>query len=497
MEFIKKIGYDICVSEENFQSPLPPRRVDTPETPTLVSAPVQESVDKTTISQQIQKQKENYFKKYLKWIVAGGIILLLILLFGFLRKNNKLPMTGKVELNYWGIWEESGVMEGVIADFEAKNPNIKINYKKNSQENYKARLQNKLSKTEVEGETDIPDIFRIHQSWIPMFNNDLAIVPTETATKIGLDTDFYKTYRSLKIGANYKAIPLMYDGLALFYNKNLIEAAGVGAPTTWNDLRIAAEKVAKKEEYGGKITIAGVALGSVDNVDHWSDIVGLMLKQGGVNPLNSTDDEKIKSVLVYYSLYRTQYNLWDDTWPASTIAFANGNLGFYFAPSWRTFNLKEINANLAYEIVPVPQLEVEDGTKTNVNWSSYWVEGVNANSKYQKEAFKFLEYLSSVEGLQKMFTLGSQIRDFGPISPRKSMSDSMISNVKIKPFVSAADTGENWYLSSRTFDGGLNDEMIKYFGDAINSIVNENKSATDVVPTLRSGINQLKQRYSL
>jgi multiple sugar transport system substrate-binding protein len=289
----------------------------------------------------------------------------------------------------------------------------------------------------------------------------------------------------------------MYDGLALFYNKNLIEAAGVGAPTTWNDLRIAAEKVAKKEEYGGKITIAGVALGSVDNVDHWSDIVGLMLKQGGVNPLNSTDDEKIKSVLVYYSLYRTQYNLWDDTWPASTIAFANGNLGFYFAPSWRTFNLKEINANLAYEIVPVPQLEVEDGTKTNVNWSSYWVEGVNANSKYQKEAFKFLEYLSSVEGLQKMFTLGSQIRDFGPISPRKSMSDSMISNVKIKPFVSAADTGENWYLSSRTFDGGLNDEMIKYFGDAINSIVNENKSATDVVPTLRSGINQLKQRYSL
>ncbi len=499
MEFIKKIGYDICVSEENLQSPLPPRRIDAPEVPEapMVSAPVAETVDKTTISQQIQKQKENFFKKNLVFIIVGAAVLLIVLLVMALRSRMSLPNAGKVELNYWGIWEESGVMEGVIADFEAKNPNIKINYKKNNEENYKARLQNKLSNSNEESDTDIPDIFRIHQSWIPMFNNDLAMVPTETANKIGLETDFYETFKALKSGANYKAIPLMYDGLALFYNKSLIEAAGIGAPKTWNDLRIAAEKVVKKEEFGGKIITAGVALGSVNNVDHWSDVVGLMLKQGGVNPLKNSDDEKLKSVLLYYSLYRTQYGLWDETWPASTIAFANGNLGFYFAPSWRVFNLKDINANLSYEIVPVPQLEIETGQVTDINWSSYWVEGVNAKSKHQKEAFKFLEYLASVEGLQKMFTLGSQIRDFGQISPRKSMNSAMVSNPKIRPFVGAAETGENWYLSSRTFDGGLNDEMIKYFGDAINSIVNENKNANDVVPILRSGINQLKQRYSL
>ena len=463
-----------------------------------VSTPLEAPIDKTTINQQIRRQKEGFLKKYFKLII-GVIIVLVIGLILMMSKNNfKAPTLGKVELNYWGLWEEAGVMEGVIADFEAKYPNIKVNYKKNSEENYKSRLQNKLSKPASETETDVPDVFRIHVSWLPMFQNMLANVPTETATKMGLDTDFYAVYqKTLKAGANYKAIPLMYDGLALFYNKNLIEAAGVGAPKTWNDLRVAAEKITKRDELTNKITIAGAALGGVNNVDNWSDIVGLMLKQGGVDPLLSAYDEKLKSVMLYYSLYRTKYNLWDETLPPSTIAFANGTLGFYFGPAWRAFNLKDLNANLAYEIVPVPQLEIEGGELTNVNWASFWVEGVNIKSKYQKEAFKLLEFLATKEELQKSFTLGSQLRDFGQISPRKSMSEAMLSNAKIKPFVTTAETADNWYLSGRTFDNGLNDEMIKYFGDAINSMVIDNKDAEDVMPTLRSGIDQLKQRYSL
>ena len=259
------------MSLEDIQSPLPARRVEVQEPVAPPEVPVveAEAIDRTTISQQVQKQKENFFKKYLIWIIGFFVLILVVFLVVFLRKNMKPLAVNKVELNYWGLWEEGSVMEGVIADFEAKNPNIKVNYKKNSQENYKVRLQNKLAKTGVEGETDIPDIFRIHNTWLPVFKNELAIVPTDTATKIGLDTDFYDVYKkTLKAGSNYKAIPLMYDGLALFYNKNLIESAGIGAPKTWNDLRVAAEKITKRDEQTDKIVTAGAALGSVNNVDN-------------------------------------------------------------------------------------------------------------------------------------------------------------------------------------------------------------------------------------
>ena len=109
----------------------------------------------------------------------------------------------------------------------------------------------------------------------------------------------------------------------------------------------------------GKITVAGAALGLVDNVDHWSDILGLMMKQGGVDPLKSDADseKKLKDVLTYYSLFRTKYQVWDEALPSSTELFANGKLAFYFAPSWRVFNIEEMKIpEFKYDITTVPQL---------------------------------------------------------------------------------------------------------------------------------------------
>ena len=62
MEFIKKIGYDICVSEENLQSPLPPRRIDAPKTRApMVSAPVAETLINDNKPANTNK-KENFSK---------------------------------------------------------------------------------------------------------------------------------------------------------------------------------------------------------------------------------------------------------------------------------------------------------------------------------------------------------------------------------------------------------------------------------------------------
>jgi len=38
---------------------------------------------------------------------------------------------------------------------------------------------------------------------------------------------------------------------------------------------------------------------------------------------------------------------------------------------------------------------------TNIHWATYWAEAVNSQSKHQKEAWKFLEFLASKESLEK------------------------------------------------------------------------------------------------
>lgn len=412
-----------------------------------------------------------------------------------------------VTLNYWGLWEDRSLLEGVIADFEAKNPNIKINYKTQQKNDYRSRLSGRLSKDPSVDE--VPDIFRLHSSWLPMYSDSLAPVPDTTAKSIGLDSDYYTVYKNdLKVNSRYLAIPLMYDGLSLFYNRDLIEKSQSPLPKTWWDLQTISSNLTVLDN-NGRLKVAGVAMGLTDNVDHWNDIVGIILKQNGADFTkdDSKNNESVQGVISYYADFATKYKTWDESMPPSTQAFAEGKLAFYFAPSWRVFNIEELNPSLNFAITTIPQLPIlsspggsassSDIEMTNIHWASYWVEGVNSKSSHQKEAWIFLEYLSSREVLEKMFTTASQTRSFGEIYPRISMATSLSSNPKIKPFISVANNAESGYLSSRTFDAGLNSELSQYFADAINSIALKNADPATTMTDLRSGINQVIQKYKL
>jgi multiple sugar transport system substrate-binding protein len=293
----------------------------------------------------------------------------------------------------------------------------------------------------------------------------------------------------------------------MFYNSDLLNKAGVEVPKDWWSFKKAAVKITQKDDKN-KIKIAGAAIGLTDNVDHWSDIVGLMMKQNGVDTknINSVESKtKLKDVFSFYTLFKTSDKVWDESLPNSTIFFASGNLGFYFGPSWRIFDIQSLNPNLKFETASMPQLptnltnaEISSGTElTNIHWSSYWTEGVNIKSENQQEAWKFIEYLSSPEVLENMYKAASQIRSFGLIYPRKSMVAKINSNSKLKPFVETANNASNWYLSSNTFDEGLNTSMQKYFSDAINGILINNNDSEEMTDTVISGILQLQQRYKL
>jgi len=487
------------MANTDFVSPLPPRQV----APEIEEKPVE------TIPTEPELREEQPKKTLPKLLLLIPVILVLGVILVMVMKNfaGKTIKNGQVVLNYWGLWEDSSIMDGVIADFEKQNPGIKINYTKNQKTNYRSRLQGRLVKDAATEE--VPDVFRIHSSWLPMFKTDLAKVPADVAKSIGLETDFYDVYkRDLKVGGNYMAVPLMYDGLALFYNKDLMEAIAAKPPRTWWDLKATAEKLTVKSDTG-VIKVAGAALGMADNVDHWSDIIGLLMRQMGVDiwKRDSANTKKLEEVITFYTNFKTSYGVWDESFPDSTTLFASGKLGFYFAPSWRVFNIEEMNPNLRYEIVAVPQLptsenvaagqELPEESLTNSQWASYWAEGVNPRSKKQAEAWKFLEFLASKEALQKMYTTAGQIRAFGEIYPRKSMAEMINGEAKIKPFLAAANLATSGVMASRTFDDGINDELAAYFKDAINSVLFGNSTPTKAVETLEAGIDQIANKYKI
>lgn len=448
-------------------------------------------------------------KSIIPKIVIGLVVLAILAGIGLLAKNFlfKSENTSNVQgakkvITYWGLWEPDAVMNGLIEQYEKDNPGVDIQYINSSKQDYYARLQNSFSRNP-------PDIFRIHNTWVPVMKSKLAPVPQDTVEKLGLNTNYFSVVpRTLSSGNQFYAIPLMIDNLALFYNKELLAATGETPPRTWWGMQDLAKNIKVTDEKGN-LKIASVPLGTTNNIDHWSDILGLMMVQNGVNlEQPTTDPELIQDVLEFYSLFYVRDKVWDATFPNSTLAFATNKTIFYFGPSWRIFNIVDINPNLDFAVTSVPKLpkdlkrndpeavERGEGELSERNWASYWAEGVSAQSKNQKEAWKFLEFLSQKENLQQLYQAASQIRAFGEIYPVKDLASSLSSNPKLSPFISQADTSYSWYLCSATHDNGPNDVMIQYFENAINSI-NNGSDPVQASQTLVSGIGQTMSRYGM
>src|SRR3989338_132964 len=150
------------------------------------------------------------------------IVLSLSIILGFLLWKfgsrislfNKPKPSGPVTLTYWGLWEDDNLIKPVIVAYQSQHPNIIINYERKSSVNYRTRAQTQIR------EGVGPDVFRIHNSWLPMFAADLASAPQDVFTLAEYKNMFYPVaVDSFVKGDQIYGAPVEIDGLALFYNE--------------------------------------------------------------------------------------------------------------------------------------------------------------------------------------------------------------------------------------------------------------------------------------
>lgn len=421
------------------------------------------------------------------------VVLILAIIFGFLFWKfspgisffNKPKPRGPITLTYWGLWEEDNLIKPVIGAYQKQNPNITVNYVKQSSVNYRTRVQ-----TQIKG-GEGPDIFRIHNSWLPMFQADLAPAPSDVFTLADYKNMFYPVAaESFTKGGQILAAPMEIDGLGLFYNEEMLNGVGGKPPKNWQEFIDLAAKMTVKDQSG--IKTSGAAMGSTGNIDHWPDIIGLLLLQQPGVDLTTFATPEFSEILRFYTGFVTnpKRKTWDVNLPSSTQMFESGRLGFYFAPSWRAHELRVANPNLKFKVAPVPQL-----SGRQVGWASFWGEAVSKNSKNATEAWKFVKYLTSVEAEKLAYKEASQVRLFGEPYSQTSLAPEIINDPIVGAYVAQGPIYKSWYLSSNTYDAGINDEMIKYFEDSINAALAGTDPQT-ASRTVDSGVKQVLDKYT-
>lgn len=419
---------------------------------------------------------------------AGIVLISLIILFILIRLVSGIfaKKPEKVDLTYWGLWEDPVLMKSIISDFERENPNITINYSKQDiKDHYRQKLTTRIQNGNG------PDIYRFHNSWLPQLSNYLTPLPLDVISKEDFKKNFYPTtITDLTKNGGIFGIPLEMDTLSLFINEDIFKAAGANPPTDWNQFGDLARSLTVKDT-SGKIKTSGAALGTFDNINHASDIISLLFVQNGVD-LSAFDKypQQEASALTFYSAFANgDGNVWDNSLDPSLLAFIKGNLAMYFGYSWDVLVIKAANPNLSFQVVEVPHL-----TGTDQSIASYWAEGISSKTKHQKEAFLFLKFLAKKETETKLFTEASKSRLFGEPYARQDLAGLLKDNQLIYPFVSQAPKAKSTYFSSNTFDDGLNDQMNAYLGNAIRSM-SGNTSAESADSTLISGVAQVLSQF--
>lgn len=420
------------------------------------------------------------------FLIGGGVVLIILVLIVVLVSLFK--RSGPVTISMWGLWEPESVYQVVIDDYKRLHPNVTMKYSKQSPINYRERM---LAAVARDGG---PDLVVFHNSWLPMVINGLAMLPVEAISVSDFKSQFYPVAGSSLIsGGKIYGLPQSYDGLGLYVNQDIFNSGGVSLPTTWEEFRTAAAKLTVRDT-GGRIKTAGAAMGATSNVDHWQDILALMMLQAGVDLNSGINSPTATETLAYYTTFQTVDKVWDETLDNSTLAFAKGKVAMSFAPSWRFHDVKNLNPNLNFKVIPVPQLS---GGKT-VNYASFWAAGVSKKSSNAKVAGDFLKFISSEEELTKLYSAESKLRSFGEIYPRSKMATLLSSDSSVGAFVLAAPTAQSWYLTSYTSDGetGINSRIGKYFEDAVNSVVRgtDPKSALE---TASKGVTQVLSTYGV
>ena len=479
-------------SKQNGQSPIfetqvvPEEEIVPEETPEEINPQEEPVVTDENFSQPPPPVFEENKNKYL-FAALGGVTFFILIFIIILKLIGGKSTPKKISLTYWGLWEEKEVFEPLIADYKRKNPHVEINYIKMDPRDYREKILERSRKGKG------PDIFRFHNTWLPSLTEVLSPLPQTIITNEEFEKTFYPvTKNDLKIGNFYYGLPLEIDGLVLVYNNDLFKKAGLEVPPkTWEEISDYAIKLTTKDQ-SGQIITSGIALGTASNLEHFSDIFGLMLLQNGGDLKNLTSQEAIGALEAFRKFAEAPNNVWDESMPNSVAAFIQEKVAMIIVPSWEILVIKQANPEIDLKVTTLP---VVPGNPP-ISLANYWVEGVSKYSKNQIEGWKFLRFLIEKENLTKFYQQTSKTRLFGEPYSRVDLASLLVQNQYIGPVIQQAKNMKSLPLISRTYDNGINDEIIKYLENAINSTIN-GVSYQEALDTAQKGIEQIFKKYGM
>ena len=377
-----------------------------------------------------------------------------------------------INLVYWRTTDDQGAFENIINGFHSLYPHISITYRLIRPEEYEQTL------LEAWAEDTGPDIFSIPNTWLRKYQTKISPlnIPDELSLARKVTTGTFKketkvieekkktpALRELQekyvdtvpkdviIDNKLYGLPLSLDILVLYYNKELLNNAGIiNPPANWQEFADDVRLLTFRDKDGNFIQ-SGAALGGIDNIANLPDILSLLMLQNGTTMINSgqasfnrpnADDASYfpgEDALRFYTDFATpgkEIYCWNEKIQNSLDAFIQGKTAFLFGYSSFLPVIKERAPKLNFDIIKAPQ---PMGSLKEVNIASYPIETISKKNAHPAESWAFLLYASE-EANNKTFLEKTK----HPTAIR-SLIQFQLEDFDLAPFVKGVLTAQTWY----------------------------------------------------
>ena len=317
--------------------------------------------------------------------------------------------------NYWETPKHQETLARVCKDFNSSQNAIEVVTKYIPFADFKKQLSIGAAASEL------PDIVIIdnpdHASYSAM--GIFADITDKLASWPDLKQYFEGPLNSCKLNGKLYGIPFGSNCLSLYYNEDMLKAAGVKPPKTWDELKSVAVKTTKGN-------VHGFGISSVQNEEGTFGFLCFLWGSGNtsfqINNANGIRALSLVRDLVKSGAMPKEVINW--TQGDVMNQFISGNLAMMVNGPWQVPTMRQQAPDLKWNVVQLPIGATPASDLGGENFGV--VKGDKVN-----EAIAFLKFVASPAEMK------SYINDFGYIASRKDVAATQFTNDPIMKVFSA------------------------------------------------------------
>ncbi len=419
-------------------------------------------------------------------ILFGGFIVGGFLFFVLFKGTNPLQDAGSVTI--WGTFS-GAQMTNSLQTIQKKTSGLaSVTYQEKDPRTFKDTILEALAAGKG------PDLILLNLDDILSYRDRILFIPYTSYSERSFRDTFFDDAGTLLFPDGIAGIPFSYDPIVMYFNRDRFASAGIAKPPEyWDEMLTLVPKLTKIDD-NQNVLQSGLAFGESANVDHYKEILSLLILQAGspitqVQTNGSVSSSLNKNIeggnerpgnaaLRFFTEFsnpiKSVYS-WNRALPSARQMFLSGDLAIYFGYASEYPDLRAANPNLNFDLASVPQSRTAKRRSSYGQMTVFAIPKLSKNPRGALIAAQILSTNTAEQAFIKTTKLPPVRRDLLSVA----QTDAYLSVL-----YDSAIIGRGW------LDPGPSDSL-PVFARMIDQVTSGSKTVEDSVAEGEAGLAKL------